>query len=662
MAKQNINTGSSELAGDGESLRSAFTKVNDNFTELYTLTGGSSLALTEIVQDYAAPLFTHASHTGISFTYDDVNNKLIAVVTNEIPTQTGNNEKYLTTNGSTLSWANIAKDRLSLNGKEVVLIGGTDPYVTFPAVTGGAQLVIQGAEVTAASGNLALTGQSTVTVISNAAGAGGVGAQYFQFTANGSLLFPDLTVQTTAFTGDRLFNATDKIVLNQEGTSRLSMYVNNVEKSRIQINTNDLLLDSLLGGVILSALDGVGGDWYFRTDGELHSTGGKFLSTAETNAVFGSMDSPLAGASSGTVTIKSGTGNVDGGSIYIQAGTGTTGNNGEIAIRTGTTPYEWLFDNGGNLTIPGEIYGSTVSGPGGPSGRTVNITPADDASDKKFGFRVDQFGETFTRAYLDLPEAQNNKQVAISFPHANNTTGYIFTQGANTSDDGLNNAFNIFYNAGDIKLTAMTPVTGTFNTWKFGSNGNLTFPDATVQTTAFTGNAATVDITNTNGLTTTYYPTFVENRDGTEILRADVDFTYRTDDNLLSVSNITTGILKIDDGVHEKFQTKADATGTVTHDCSSGNIFYHTSPDANWTANFTNLNLSTGYATAVTLVIVQGATGYYPNAVQIGGALQTLNWQGNTNPTASSNRTDVVTFSIINNSGTYTVLGQLTGF
>jgi hypothetical protein len=139
---------------------------------------------------------------------------------------------------------------------------------------------------------------------------------------------------------------------------------------------------------------------------------------------------------------------------------------------------------------------------------------------------------------------------------------------------------------------------------------------------------------------------------------------FGEDGNLETPGGIqVAGILKIDDGVHEKLQTKADATGTVTHDCSLGHIFYHTSPDANWTANFTNLNLSTGYVTAVSLIIVQGATGYYPTVVQIGGVSQTINWQGNTNPTPSSSRTDVVTFSIIcTATDTYTVLGQLTGF
>jgi hypothetical protein len=131
----------------------------------------------------------------------------------------------------------------------------------------------------------------------------------------------------------------------------------------------------------------------------------------------------------------------------------------------------------------------------------------------------------------------------------------------------------------------------------------------------------------------------------------------------ITVGGLTsTGILKIDDGVHEKFQALADATGTVTHDCSSGHIFYHTSPDANWTVNLTNLNLNSGYATTVTIVIVQGGTGYYPSALEIGGSAQTINWQGNSTPTPSTNRADVVSFSIINNGGTYTVLGQLTGF
>ncbi len=37
MAKQTINTGSANLAGDGESIRDAFIKINENFDEVYTI-------------------------------------------------------------------------------------------------------------------------------------------------------------------------------------------------------------------------------------------------------------------------------------------------------------------------------------------------------------------------------------------------------------------------------------------------------------------------------------------------------------------------------------------------------------------------------------------------------------------------------------------------
>ena len=62
---------------------------------------------------------------------------------------------------------------------------------------------------------------------------------------------------------------------------------------------------------------------------------------------------------------------------------------------------------------------------------------------------------------------------------------------------------------------------------------------------------STVNITNTNGLSTVYYPTFVENRTTGQTVRADVDLTYRTDTNTLTAPAFAGNL-----------------TGTVT-----GNIF-----------------------------------------------------------------------------------------
>ena len=120
--------------------------------------------------------------------------------------------------------------------------------------------------------------------------------------------------------------------------------------------------------------------------------------------------------------------------------------------------------------------------------------------------------------------------------------------------------------------------------------------------------------------------------------------------------------LIIEDGVSEKFSSLTGATGVVTHDCDNGHIFYHSSISANFTANFTNLGLSTNYGTTLTLILDQGATARIPSAVQISGSAQTINWQGGSEPTGTNNGVDAVSFTIFRVSGNYVVLGQLVDF
>ena len=126
--------------------------------------------------------------------------------------------------------------------------------------------------------------------------------------------------------------------------------------------------------------------------------------------------------------------------------------------------------------------------------------------------------------------------------------------------------------------------------------------------------------------------------------------------------NTSNNVLRLERGVHERFATLTGATGTVAHDCATGQIFYHTGAAANFTANFTNLTIAQEDATNIAIIINQGNTGYIPNAVQIGGAAQTIIWQGNSAPTATDNGTDSFSFTILNDGGTYVVLGQMVSF
>lgn len=76
MSKQIINIGTSPNDRTGDPLRTAFNKINQNFTELYTLTGGTSAELRELAQDYAAEMFTNGTHSGFIADYDDAANAL----------------------------------------------------------------------------------------------------------------------------------------------------------------------------------------------------------------------------------------------------------------------------------------------------------------------------------------------------------------------------------------------------------------------------------------------------------------------------------------------------------------------------------------------------------------------------------------------------------
>lgn len=109
----------------------------------------------------------------------------------------------------------------------------------------------------------------------------------------------------------------------------------------------------------------------------------------------------------------------------------------------------------------------------------------------------------------------------------------------------------------------------------------------------------------------------------------------------------------------EKFVAKTGATGVVTHDFSQGCTFYHTSISANFTTNVTNLTTDSLFTTVIALILVQGSTPYICNAFQIGGVSQTIKWINGLVPEGNANFIDVMIFTIFNNSGTYTVLGQL---
>jgi hypothetical protein len=121
----------------------------------------------------------------------------------------------------------------------------------------------------------------------------------------------------------------------------------------------------------------------------------------------------------------------------------------------------------------------------------------------------------------------------------------------------------------------------------------------------------------------------------------------------LTVSGVTTL-----SETTEVLTTLTGATGTVTHNLSTATTFYHTTPAANWTANFTNVPTTASRTIVVSIIVVQGATPYAPTAVQIDGAGQTINWFGGTAPTATASKTEFYSFTLLRTGGgTWSVFG-----
>jgi hypothetical protein len=125
--------------------------------------------------------------------------------------------------------------------------------------------------------------------------------------------------------------------------------------------------------------------------------------------------------------------------------------------------------------------------------------------------------------------------------------------------------------------------------------------------------------------------------------------------NTISASGLATF-----NEISEITQTLTNATGTVAHDFSGGGIFYHTTPAANWTANFTNVPTTANRTINVVLILVQGSSASLPIDVSINGATQTINWL--TIPTGSANKIDLVSFTLIRTGSAWTVLGSLSTY
>jgi hypothetical protein len=123
----------------------------------------------------------------------------------------------------------------------------------------------------------------------------------------------------------------------------------------------------------------------------------------------------------------------------------------------------------------------------------------------------------------------------------------------------------------------------------------------------------------------------------------------------------TTGLATIQRS-SDVINTKTGATGTVTHDVSTGTVFYHSSIAGDFIPNFTNVPTTNNRTNVVILMLEQGSTPYSATSCQIEGVSQTVKTPGGAGLSPSASAFEFQTFTMIRVAGAWKVTSQLSSF
>jgi len=215
------------------------------------------------------------------------------------------------------------------------------------------------------------------------------------------------------------------------------------------------------------------------------------------------------------------------------------------------------------------------------------------------GLYIDPIRNDLTSTNLALFYDATTKEITYSTasqPNAliNGTHSVTLLPNGALTGDGAN---------GNFYIDTITS-TGTTSTWVFDVSGALTFPDATIQTTAYTGGGGSNSVTPLD------------------------DYLY----------------------------------GVVAYDASTGTTWVQSYPNSNFTANFVNLPTTNNSIVECKLIINQGHYTGIPNILQVEGSPVAVKWNDGI-PEGYSENTDEITIKLIRTNNTWTtVLGSLTTY
>lgn len=459
----------------------------------------------------------------------------------------------------------------------------------------------------------------------SAGGTTGVDGQYLQSTGFGVTWSSLSSIRSsntyTATPGQTTFNLSYSVGL-------IDLYVNGVRLTDSEYNasngTSIILNEALFGGESIDII-------------------------AYTE--FGSVSSPSGLSTSGLLSSTGNGSSLTGIVTYITAGVGIS-----------------ISQNTGNVTI------SATGGGGGGGGETLDQTLAlGNTSSRGMTVGILTANTVYTDTIRRKTDNSTNTKIALDAGSIKIYAGNGVTPKVRVNGGvGINT---------DLNITGITTASGFIKSG--GTSSQFLKADGSVDTSTYATQSfvglATNGLLNSkgNGSSLSGIVTSITAGSGISINHSTGNVTISgstvsaTDNNILSGITtfngniVSTAIFKVQqvEETYNSYSTTINSGATVSLDCSNGNTFYITSTvNGNWTANLTNLNLSSNCLTNVTLVIAQGATSYIPNALQIGGVSQTINWQAGAVPSGNNSKKDVVAFTIFYTGSAYNIFGQLVTF
>ena len=682
MAKQVINIGTSEQAGDGEALRSAFNKVNSNFTELYnddaadfdgafaSLTGKPTTIAGYGITDAATTAQgTKADNalqpTGISVsTLANAGSGTLTYVGDQAPntgvlTYTPPDLSGLVSSNTTEVAIGLSAGETNQGASAVAVgdeAGKTNQVARAVAIGDNAGATTQGSQSVAIGNRAGAVDQSAKSVaIGSFPGQTNQGGQAVAIGEFAGMQNQGESAVAIGASAGISSQAANSIVINATGTT-----VDNTQASSLVITpirnaggTHALEYNPSTGEVTYDTLGGGAAD----TDAIPEGTTNLYYTDARADARAQIKIDALVDTAPGTMDT-------------LNELASALGDDANFATTTATSIAEKLPLAGGTMTGAIDMGSNNIT----TTGKIL-----------------------FANMYAQLADLPSATTYHGMFAHVHATGAAYFAHNgqwqrlASQLDLGayfLTTNFNTYVDLhlnrdGTTGTGEVLSWNGSDYAWVAQSGGGGGLANVVEDTTPQLGgdlDCQGFNITMNNGSISTtagnlqlssfnYITMDSANNGQIEIGKSSGlgDVIIGNESNGTSVT--LQGVTSLDEralfykGAEEKYSVLTGATGTVAHDCANGKMFHHTTPAADWTVNLTNLDLNQyKFSTSVGIVVTQGNTAYIPNAVQIAGAAQTIIWQGNSTPTGTANGTDAVSFTIMRDNATYIVLGQLTSF